>query len=106
MKIAVAVVAVLALALGTAGTAYGFTEAGKAAAQARQIRHDEALLRSLSQQETALGNQLAALTVPTDPLSAYNDVCSQDMTNGTTGVTQTYWFPCTNSAQTIPQPGS
>jgi len=35
MKIAVAVAVVFALALGTTGTVYGVTQAGKAAAQAR-----------------------------------------------------------------------
>ena len=85
---------------------YGVTEAGTPAAQARQLRHDEALLRSLSQREPNLSDQVATLNVPTDPLSAYNDVCNQDMTNNSTGVTQTYWFPCTNQAQTIPQPGN
>jgi len=106
MKIAVAVIAVLALALGTAGTVYGFTEAGKVAAQARQISHED---RQISRDEANLANletQVGSLTVPTDPLSAYNDVCNQDMTNGTTGVTQLYYFPCTNHAQTIPQPGN
>jgi hypothetical protein len=106
MKIAVAVIAVLALALGTAGTVYGITEAGTAAAQARQIRHDRALLRSMGQRVSSLETQVANLNVPTDPLSAYNYVCNQDMTNQSTGVTQTYWFPCTNQAQTIPQPGN
>jgi len=71
---------------------------------ARQIRHDEAMLRSVSQRETYLSNQVATLTVPTDPLSAYSAVCSQQMTNQSSGITQTYWFPCTSHAQTIPQP--
>lgn len=104
MKIAVAIVAALALALGAAGTVYGFTEAGKVAAQARQLHRDEALLRSVSQRETDLAGQMSTLNAPSDPLSAYSAVCNQQMTNQSSGVTQTYWFPCTNNAQTIPQP--
>jgi hypothetical protein len=106
MKIAVVVIAVLALALGAAGTVYGVTQASRMAAQAREIRHDETLIRSLSQQQTSLQGKVAGLTVPTDPLSAYSAVCNQAMTNQNTGVTQTFWFPCTNNAQTIPQPSN
>ena len=44
--------------------------------------------------------------MPTDPLANYTDVCNTQATNGSTGVTQTYYYPCTNEAQTIPQPGN
>ena len=51
---------------------------------------------------TAVGS----LTPPTDPLTAYNQICDQDFTDDETGITQTFWFPCTNQAQTTPLPGS
>ncbi len=106
MKIAVAVVAVLALALGTAGTVYGVLEAGRVSAQAQQILREEAAIRSMDRQVRMLGNQVATLNVPSDPLSAYNEVCYQPLYNNNIGSDQTYYFPCTNQAQTTPQPGN
>lgn len=62
--------------------------------------------RSLQIEITGLDSEIGSLTVPTDPLSAYTDICNVQLTNGTTGALQTYYYPCTNSAQTIPQPGN
>ena len=62
-----------------------------------------------SQLRSQIGNlsaKVAGLSVPTDPLANYTDVCNTQATNGSTGVTQTYYYPCTNEAQTIPQPGN
>jgi hypothetical protein len=36
--------------------------------------------------------------------SSYNLVCNQPVVNSNTGVTQTFYYPCTNSA--APQPGA
>jgi hypothetical protein len=41
-----------------------------------------------------------------DPLSAYTDICNTQLTNDETGIAQTYYYPCTNNATTIPQPGN
>jgi hypothetical protein len=49
---------------------------------------------------------VGSLTSPSDPLSSYNDICNQQMLNDNTGNDQTYYFPCTNSAVTTPQPGN
>jgi hypothetical protein len=65
--------------------------------------------RQISQLRSQIGNlsaKVAGLSVPTDPLANYTDVCNTQATNGSTGVTQTYYYPCTNEAQTIPQPGN
>jgi cell division protein FtsB len=63
-------------------------------------------VRQLRSEVTSLSAQVSAINIPTDPLSAYNDICNQQETNNNTGVTQTYYFPCTNNAETIPQPGN
>jgi hypothetical protein len=66
-----------------------------------------AQLAGLRRDVADLQGKVSGLTVPTDPLSAYDQICDMpNVTNQTTGVTQTYWFPCTNNAQTIPQPGN
>ena len=38
----------------------------------------------------------------TTPYSSYNQVCDNTFTNGTTGVAQLYYFPCTNGVQPVP----
>lgn len=50
--------------------------------------------------------KMGSLSTPSDPLSAYNEICNAQLTNNNTGVTQTYYYPCTNNAETIPQPGA
>jgi hypothetical protein len=78
--------------------------------QLDQLRGQEAKAKAAVQQlnaaEIATATQLDGLTQPTDPLSAYDQICQVQEQNGTTGVDQTYYYPCTNSAQTIPQPGN
>ena len=78
------------------------TEQNTLTRQLSRAQHEQLVLR---QSERRLGSQVATLNVPSDPLSAYNEVCNQPMQNGATGNTQTFYFPCTNSAQTIPSPG-
>jgi hypothetical protein len=63
-----------------------------------RLAEDEQLLATTAQEASQVSQ-------PTDPLSAYNQVCSQPLTDSLTGVTSTWYLPCTNSAQTIPQPG-
>jgi hypothetical protein len=82
--------------------------------QLDQLRGQEAKARSAAQSqmrevtaaEIATATQLDGLTQPTDPLASYDQICTVQEQNGTTGVDQTYYYPCTNSAQTIPQPGN
>lgn len=72
----------------------------------RQLRTAQTALSQEATRTDNLSEEMDGLTQPSDPLAAYNDICNQDFTNGTTGVDQTYYFPCTNNAQTIPQPGN
>lgn len=63
-------------------------------------------LSSENQKISDLQGKVSGLTVPSDPLAAYNQICSNpNVQNQATGATQTYWYPCTNNAQTIPLPG-
>jgi hypothetical protein len=78
---------------------------GVEASATRTQTAETSRISQLENQVASLQNKMTSLTVPTDPLSAYNQICNQQFTNGQTGVTQTYYLPCTNSAQTIPQPG-
>jgi hypothetical protein len=55
---------------------------------------------------SSLNSTVANLNQPSDPLSAYNSVCQQPMSNTQTGVSSTWYFPCTNSATTTPSPAS
>ena len=109
-----AVIACAALAgvLGS-GVAFAFAATG----QVRQLETQVAQLQRDRQEQDAklaemgsvigsIDTTVAGLSNPVDPLSAYTDICHQDMTNDATDLTQTYYYPCTNSAQTIPQPGS
>jgi hypothetical protein len=72
-------------------------------AQARQLRADEAEQASLQSAEFRMSGQLATLTQPSDPLSSFDAVCNMPLSDQS-GLTSTWYFPCTNSAQTIPQP--
>jgi hypothetical protein len=63
-------------------------------------------VQQLTQQVQQLQKQVSSLTVPSDPLAAYTDICHSEFTNGSTGALQTYYYPCTNVVQTIPQPGN
>jgi histidinol phosphatase-like enzyme len=71
-----------------------------------QARADRTELQKDGRQIVSLTNQVGVLSVPSDPLSAYNDICNAQLTNNQTGITQTYYYPCTNVATTIPQPGN
>ncbi len=114
-----AVIAGLCVLLAAAVAFAVITATGLSAAH-----HDDARLRaqvaSLSASQASQARQLAAmrrdvaslqgkvdgLTVPTDPLSAYDQICESQNTNSASGVSQIYYYPCTNNAQTIPQPGN
>jgi type II secretory pathway pseudopilin PulG len=74
--------------------------------QARQIRLLKSQSAQLGAQVSQLSTQIAGVTAPDDPLSAYSDICNMQFNNQATGLNQTYYLPCTNNAQTIPQPGS
>jgi type II secretory pathway pseudopilin PulG len=105
MKIVIAIlggVAVLALAVSGWTTAH----ANSTASHDQQVINSQAReIRSLTNHVDNIGQQVGSISQPSDPLSAYNQICNQQMTNGSTGANQTFYFPCTNSAQTIPQPG-
>ena len=106
------VVAALAFLLAVAVVG-GVVVRGQSADIARQSREITAQAKRDTAQEKEIGalqNSVATLlgqvANPTDPLGAYNQICNQTMQNGTTGVDQTFYFPCTNNAQTTPQPGN
>lgn len=63
-------------------------------------------LRKANLEISVLTTSLTQLTVPADPLSAYSDICNAQLTDDATGITQTFYYPCTNNAMTIPQPGN
>jgi peptidoglycan hydrolase CwlO-like protein len=78
--------------------------------QGKQINQDEAAIKVLRAGYAAassdiqdLTNQVSSLNQSSDPLSAYNQICSQDQTNNNTGVDQLFYFPCT--ADIIPSAG-
>jgi outer membrane murein-binding lipoprotein Lpp len=86
---------------------------GQVSAQTAQIRALTAQEQALKTQEQALkseyislSSQVSGLNQPSDPLSAYNDICQVPLQNQGTGATQTYYYPCTNVAQTTPEPGN
>jgi tRNA1(Val) A37 N6-methylase TrmN6 len=109
MKIIAAAAAGLAVvALIFAGLAWSHLSGVETSARNAQqaSRSASSQISQLQNQVATLQGKVAGLNVPTDPLAAYTDICNQPFTNGTTGVSQTYYFPCTNSAQTIPQPGT
>lgn len=66
----------------------------------------QAANHQMSERITNLNAQIDQINVPTDPLSAYDDICNTQATNNSTDLTQTYYYPCTNNVQTIPQPGN
>jgi hypothetical protein len=107
------VVAIAAIVLAAVAAGFGFVQhqdVGRADARlSRQARQITSLSRQVAQvgtREQALSGTVGTLNAPSDPLSAYDDVCNTQATNDSTGFTQTYWYPCTNEAQTIPQPGN
>ena len=77
---------------------------GQLASQQQQIRRDRAQLATVQSAESQMAGQLASLTQPTDPLASYNAVCNMPLTDQSTGMYSTWYFPCTDQAQTIPQP--
>ena len=104
-----AIVAAIALAVAAAAGTGTLIDHGQAQQQAaadhRQMRALRSQVAALSTQVGSLGSQVSAISQPSDPLSAYNQICNQPFTDSQTGNQATYYFPCTNSAQTIPQPG-
>ena len=103
---------IIALALAVvAAVAVTFAVIAWSAASAAQGQstHDRGQLMAQAREITALQGAVARLagdvSNPSDPLSAYTDVCNVQLTNDQTGVNQTYYYPCTNQAQVTPQPG-
>jgi hypothetical protein len=95
-------------AQSTADNAAGSAAAAGNAANQAQNTASQAQSTATEAQDTATKaeNSLGTLSTPSDPLSAYDLICSQDQTNNSTGLTQLYYFPCTNIATTTPQPGA
>jgi len=108
MKALIIIMAAAAVASIPIGFGVQSSEIGRQQAQITQRTAELTRLQhQLASDEQRLANledSVATLNTPTDPLSAYSVVCNQDMTNSVTGITQVYYFPCTNQAQTIPQP--
>lgn len=109
-KLAVAVIALVSAAVAALAVVFVVTTRSDVS----ELRHQVARLQSantaLASREASdyqdVSGKISGLTVPTDPLSAYNQICTSNNTNSVTGVDQTYYYPCTNMAQTIPQPGN
>jgi hypothetical protein len=104
--------AIAAVAAGAAIAAAGITLAVQADSSHHQVSRLTTQLDGIQRQLAddnqnlnRISSDVAGLSTPDDPLSAYDDVCNQPMTTSH-GQTETYWFPCTNSATTIPQPGN
>jgi hypothetical protein len=79
-----------------------------ASLQAQNARLQTQLDGQVQQESKDYANmqaKMGSLSTPSDPLSSYNEICNTQATDNS-GVTQTYWYPCTNNAQTIPQPGT
>lgn len=95
--------------LALAGSAYGIIDASSAHSQNVQLSRQISTLQTRITQDhktiVSLSNDISALTMPSDPLANYNDICNTVATNNY-GVTQTYWYPCTNNSQITPLPGS
>jgi hypothetical protein len=107
----------IVLAIVVVAVVLGAVVAGALAyrAQAREITTLKATVTSQAKQEAkqqrVMGAEIIHLeatsgSAPSDPLSAYDQICNQQLQNSVTGNEQTYYYPCTNSAQTIPQPGN
>ena len=75
------------------------SQRSKLGSYASELSSDRSLISQLQ-------DKMGSLSTPQDPLSAYDDICNAQLTNSTTGLTQTYYYPCTNNAETIPQPGN
>jgi len=111
----VIVIVLLSLAAGIFGMVNSMMTSSQLAQAKRQLSTQQQQMSQQVDQQieiqqqriTNLNSEVSGLNVPTDPLANYNQVCSNpDVENDSTGQTQTYWYPCTNNAQTIPQPGS
>jgi hypothetical protein len=72
---------------------------GRLSSDESDLSADESLIQQLQA-------KMGSLSTPADPLAAYDDICHSEFTNGSTGMLQTYYYPCTNDVETIPQPGS
>jgi hypothetical protein len=121
MKIIAIITIGVACALAAAAFSLSLTLKGTLDGQIGNLQRQNASLQSQNtslqaqinaqvQQESKdylnMEAKLGTLSTPTDPLSAYNQICSGDQTSNSTGNTSLYYWPCTDSAETIPQPGS
>jgi hypothetical protein len=121
VKIIVIITIGVACALAAAAFSLSLTLKGTLDGQIGNLQRENASLQgenaglqsqlnSQVQQESkdfsTMEAKLGTLSTPADPLSAYNQICSGDQTNNSTGSTSLYYWPCTDSAETIPQPGS
>ena len=110
MKITVVILAVIVAALTAATTVQVVTVRDLQHQQQQRQAAQTARLAGDDHEISALQNSVATLigqvSNPVDPLSAYTDICNVQADNGQTGITQTYYYPCTNQAQTTPQPGT
>ncbi|HWE55814.1 MAG TPA: hypothetical protein VG435_09885 [Acidimicrobiales bacterium] len=70
-----------------------------------QVSQDAGQLSNIQESVTSLTSQVGAISKPSDPLSAYNQICDSTFQNSTTDLEQLYYYPCTNVVQTTPLPG-
>jgi uncharacterized protein HemX len=71
-----------------------------------QLRQEKSVLAGFESNLSGLDASVAGLASPSDPLSAYTDICNMQATNSQLGIVQTYYYPCTNNVQLIPRPGA
>jgi hypothetical protein len=104
MKIALAVVTSVLVAALIAMFVIVSSLSGQVSTLYGDRSHDQQQISGLQNQLDDDEQKLQDLNEPQDPLSAYTGICHQDMFNSGINEYQTWYFPCTNNAQTIPQP--
>jgi hypothetical protein len=112
MKLAAIAIAA-SLLTGAAGITTGVIGMTSADHAQSQVKTDERQITTLQNNLSAtdsrlnsIDEQVSGLTTPTDPLGNYDQVCWNNNVTTTSGQTETVYYPCTNNAQTIPQPGN
>jgi hypothetical protein len=103
-------IAALAVLLGLSITSLVVAMNATSANHSQQASISRLTAKAASQEneisalQSSVAGLIASVQNPSNPLAAYSQICNQDFTNSSTGVTQLYYFPCTNSV--IPTTGN
>jgi hypothetical protein len=114
------VVSIVCVALGAAMAGAIIAALVQMSSQSREISILQSKDSQLSSQLSSVNGQLSTtdgnlaklslnmskLANPSDPLAAYDEVCNTTVYSELSGSNETVYYPCTNQAQTIPQPGN